>query len=127
MNNSQHNQYDLSRLKSIPIAEVARRLGLQVWRSGVNHKALCPWHDDHNPSLGLVTGTGKNFCYCYTCGKGGSTIDLAMHRKDGRFRKPASGCRPHSASAQRWFMAIPRSPRQSPWLKRMSWITATFR
>lgn len=87
MNNSQHNQYDLSRLKSIPIAEVARRLGLQVWRSGVNHKALCPCHDDHNPSLGLVTGTGKNFCYCYTCGKGGSTIDLAMQSEGWSFQE----------------------------------------
>lgn len=78
MDSNIHEQYDLSRLKAISIVEVAQRLGMKVWRAGVNHKALCPWHPDHNPSLGLVTGKGKNFCYCYTCGSGGSTIDLAQ-------------------------------------------------
>ena len=78
MDSNLHERYDLDRLKAIPISEVAQRLGMQVWRAGVSRKALCPWHNDHHPSLGLVTGTGKNFCYCYTCGKGGSTIDLAM-------------------------------------------------
>lgn len=84
MDGNKHEQYDFERLRAIPIVEVARKLGMQVWRAGVNHKAICPWHDDHHPSLGLITGTGKNFCYCYTCGngrkdhKGGSTIDLAM-------------------------------------------------
>ena len=87
MNSNQHEQFDLPSLKAIPIADVARRLGLQVWRAGVNNKALCPWHDDHHPSLGLVTGTGKNFCYCYTCGKGGSTIDLTMKTEGWSFQE----------------------------------------
>lgn len=78
MDSAKHKQYDLDRLKDIPIIEVAQKLGMKVWRAGVNHKTLCPWHNDHHPSLGLVTGSGKNFYYCYTCGKGGSTIDLAM-------------------------------------------------
>jgi hypothetical protein len=87
MNNPQHEQYDLMRLKAIPIADVARQLGLRVWRAGVHHKAICPWHDDHNPSLGLVTATGKNFCYCYTCGMGGSVIDLAMQTEGWSFQE----------------------------------------
>ena len=87
MNNTQHEQYDLMRLKAIPVADVARQLGLQVWRAGVHHKAICPWHDDHNPSLGLVTATDKNFCYCYTCGKGGSVIDLAMQTEGWSFQE----------------------------------------
>lgn len=87
MNSIQHEQYDLLRLKAIPVADVARRLGLQVWRAGVHHKAICPWHDDHNPSLGLITATDKNFCYCYTCGKGGSTIDLAMQSEGWSFQE----------------------------------------
>lgn len=78
MDNALHERYDVCRLKEISIVEVAQRLGMKVWRNGVNHKVLCPWHPDHNPSLGLITSTGKNFCYCYTCSKGGSTIDLAM-------------------------------------------------
>ena len=87
MNSLQHEQYDLLRLKAIPVADVARRLGLQVWRVGVHHKAKCPWHDDHTPSLGLITATDKNFCHCYSCGKGGSAIDLAMQTEGWSFQE----------------------------------------
>ena len=48
--------------------EAAQRYGLEVR----NHKALCPWHDDHSPSL---TFKGA-YCRCYACGNGGSCIDL---------------------------------------------------
>jgi DNA primase len=87
MNSTNNEIFDLERLKAISIVEVARQLGHKVWPNGVNYKMVCPWHDDHNPSLGLVTATGKNFCYCYTCGKGGSGIDLAMQAEGWSFQE----------------------------------------
>ncbi len=86
MNSTNSGFFDLERLKAISIVEVARRLGHKVWRNGVNYKMVCPWHDDHNPSLGLVTGTDKNYCHCYVCSKGGSTINLVMQSEGWSFK-----------------------------------------
>ena len=36
------------------------------------NKALCPWHDDHTPSLSFR----GNRCKCFSCGVSGSSIDL---------------------------------------------------
>lgn len=43
-----------------------------------NGKALCPFHDDHNPSLHYYPDT-QSF-YCFGCGVGGTAIDWIMHR-----------------------------------------------
>lgn len=83
--NSQREHFDLNRLKAISITEVARRLGDHVRRVGVNHVTLCPWHEDHHPSLSLVEGTGKNFCHCFSCGKGGDAISFTMQHEQWTF------------------------------------------
>jgi len=38
------------------------------------NKALCIWHEDHHPSLSFKA----DYCHCFSCGAGGSAIDLAM-------------------------------------------------
>ena len=44
-----------------------------------NHqKALCPFHDDKNPSMWIK----KNFYYCFSCSANGDVIDFVM-RRDG--------------------------------------------
>ena len=61
---------ELQKLRDLPIEGVAERLGLRVER----HKCLCPFHDDHTPSL-----TFKNNKFrCFACGEHGGTIDLAL-------------------------------------------------
>ena len=75
--NSQYEHYDTQSLNAIPIVGVAERLG-KVKRAGSVYKTLCPWHDDKHPSLTLYERTGENHCYCFSCGKGGSVIDLVM-------------------------------------------------
>ena len=40
-------KYDIEKLRSLPCEGVAQRLGLTV----KHHKALCPFHNDHTPSL----------------------------------------------------------------------------
>ena len=85
--NTRHGHFDTRRLNAIPITEVARRLGCQLRRVGARHVTHCPWHDDHHPSLSLVEGTGKNYCHCFSCGRGGSVIDFAMHHEQWSFQE----------------------------------------
>lgn len=66
------NRDELQRLRSLPIEEVAERLGIEVR----HHKALCPFHHDRHPSLSFHTG--RNTYRCFVCGVHGGTIDLAM-------------------------------------------------
>ena len=85
--NTQHEQFDTVRLNAISISEVARRLGDTVRRVGVNHVTICPWHDDHHPSLSLVEGTGKNYCHCFSCNKGGDVISFTMQHEGWTFQE----------------------------------------
>ena len=62
-------KYEIERLRSLPSEGVAQRLGLKVKK----HKALCPFHDDHNPSMTFK----KNKYRCWSCGASGDSISLA--------------------------------------------------
>ena len=66
------DKYQLQKLRDLPIEGVAERLGLTV----VRHKCLCPFHDDHTPSLSFKVS--RNTFRCFVCGASGGTIDLAM-------------------------------------------------
>lgn len=63
---------DIQKLRELPIEGVAERLGLKV----VKHKALCPFHNDSNPSLSF--SVSRNTYKCFVCGTYGGVIDLAM-------------------------------------------------
>lgn len=67
------SQFDIQRLRDLPIEGVAERLGLRVSR----HKALCPFHPDSHPSL--TFHRGSNTYRCFVCGAHGGNIDLVMH------------------------------------------------
>ena len=64
--------YDIQKLRDLPIEGVAERLGLRVSR----HKCLCPFHADTHPSLSFKVS--KNTFRCFVCGAHGGTIDLVM-------------------------------------------------
>ncbi len=72
------DRLELQRLRDLPIEGVAERLGLQVTR----HKCLCPFHEDHHPSMSF--SIRRNTYRCFVCGEHGGTIDLVMKhlRKD---------------------------------------------
>ena len=64
--------------KQIPILDVARWLGIQV---NAQNKAQCPntgghRRGDQHPSLSFDLKNNK--CHCFSCGEGGSTIDIVM-------------------------------------------------
>lgn len=68
----------IRKIKEIDIEKV---LDSKINESGM---ALCPLHDDHNPSL-HVTRNYIDLWYCHACGKGGTIIDLIMHRDNLSF------------------------------------------
>ena len=68
------DKLELQKLRDLPIEGVAERLGLQVKQ----HKALCPFHDDHHASLSF--SVSRNTFRCFVCGATGGTIDLVMKR-----------------------------------------------
>lgn len=82
-----YEHFDTERLRAIPITEVARRLGDELKREGSVCKTLCPWHDDHDPSLTLYERTGENHCHCFSCGHGGDTIAYVMQHEGWTFQK----------------------------------------
>ena len=76
------DKYELQKLRDLPIEGVAERLGMQV----VRHKSLCPFHDDHSPSMTFRRGRFR----CWSCGANGNSIDLAMRMLNKPF---AEACR----------------------------------
>ena len=66
------DRLELQKLRDLPIEGVAERLGLQVKQ----HKALCPFHDDHHASLSFKVS--RNTFRCFVCGASGGPIDLVM-------------------------------------------------
>ena len=71
----------LQQLREMSIEGVAERLGLEVSR----HKALCPFHDDHHPSLSF--NTRRNTFRCFVCDAHGGTLDLVMRTLHKDFRE----------------------------------------
>ena len=72
-------QFELQKLRDLPIEGVAERLGLRVCR----HKCLCPFHDDHHASLSF--SVSRNTFRCFACGAHGGTIDLVMQHENKDF------------------------------------------
>ena len=50
---------------------------IQVQHIGSSYKAICPFHDDHHPSL-TINPTKKIF-RCYACNTGGSVFDFVNY------------------------------------------------
>jgi len=70
--------------RNVGILEVLGRYGIESQRQGKRHKALCPFHEDHNPSLSV--DPVKNVWHCFGCGKGGSSIDFVMQKEGIDFK-----------------------------------------
>lgn len=64
---------NIEKLRALPIEPLAEKLEMRVQR----HTALCPFHNDHRPSLRF--NVAKNTYRCYSCGAHGGVIDLAIH------------------------------------------------
>ncbi len=45
-------------------------------KSGVNFKGLCPFHDDKTPSF--MVSPARQICKCFSCGEGGNAVNFLM-------------------------------------------------
>ena len=64
------DRMEIEKLRLLPSEGAAKRLGFTV----KHHKALCPFHSDHKPSLTFK----KNKWKCWSCGESGDTISLVQ-------------------------------------------------
>jgi DNA primase len=79
-------EHEIERLKAeVPVQRRAEARGIKLERHGTNLIGLCPFHEDHEPSL--VITPGKNLWRCLgACRKGGSVIHWVMKSKAVSFR-----------------------------------------
>ena len=77
---------EIERLKrEVSLERLAEARGLKLKRHGADLIGLCPFHEDHSPSL--VISPQKNLWNCLgACGKGGSVIDWVMRAEGISFR-----------------------------------------
>ena len=52
---------------------------VRLVRRGVNYMGLCPFHNERTPSFSV--NKSKNFCYCFSCHKGGSPVNFIMEKE----------------------------------------------
>ena len=77
---------EMERLKrEISVQRLAEARGVKLKRHGADLIGLCPFHDDHEPSL--VITPGKNLWNCLgACRRGGTVIDWVMLAEGVSFR-----------------------------------------
>lgn len=76
----------ITRLKTeVSLQRLAESQGIVLKRHGADLIGLCPFHDDHEPSL--VISPQKNLWHCLgACQSGGSVIDWVMKAEGVSFR-----------------------------------------
>src|SRR3954465_10066374 len=69
-----HSETTLAAIKNA--VDIVALVGeyLPLHRAGSKFKALCPFHDDHNPSLEL--NPERQSFKCWSCGAGGDVFDF---------------------------------------------------
>lgn len=52
---------------------------VRLVRRGANYMGLCPFHNERTPSFSV--NRSRNFCYCFSCHKGGSPVNFIMEKE----------------------------------------------
>ena len=52
---------------------------VHLTRRGANYMGLCPFHNERTPSFSV--NKSRNFCYCFSCHKGGSPVNFIMEKE----------------------------------------------
>ncbi|MEM8835276.1 MAG: DNA primase, partial [Planctomycetota bacterium] len=71
-------------LEAVDIVDVVGD-SVSLKRKGSEYVGLCPFHDDHKPSMYVVPG--KQIFHCFSCGAGGNAIDFVMRHHGLDFRE----------------------------------------
>lgn len=72
--------------KVLDATDIVRLIGdhIALKPKGREYVCLCPFHDDHSPSMYVVPT--KQIFHCFSCGAGGNAIDFAMRYHGMEFR-----------------------------------------
>jgi len=74
----------------LDVGNVLKRLGIEGKGRGEHLVALCPYHDEHNPSWRIRRrGEKAGLHWCQACQSGGDIIDLVKHVKSYGTREGA--------------------------------------
>jgi DNA primase len=100
---------ELERLKqTIALERLAEARGIRLKRHGSDLIGLCPFHDDHEPSL--VISPNKNLWHCLgACQTGGTVIDWVMKSEGVSFRHAVDLLRTDPALAASSTATVKRS------------------
>jgi hypothetical protein len=93
-------------------ADLRALLVAELGKPDRHGRFLCPFHDDHNPSLGLVAG-GKRY-RCWVCGETGSALDFAMWRDGVDVVEAARRLDPALPAPDRRKGGVAATPRPAP-------------
>ena len=69
----------------VDIVELFESFGVKLREKGKSFIGLCPWHDDHTPSLSA--NREKGLYHCFGCGESGDVVDLVEKMKGVGFRE----------------------------------------
>ncbi|GEM_PF-1188866 len=75
-------------LRAASPSRVAEALGIAVVKRGANLRCICPFHDDHDPSLVLYDkwdAVRPPHYHCFVCGADGDIFDLVKHIQHSSF------------------------------------------
>ncbi len=61
---------------------------LPIERKGKNYFAICPFHDDHNPSMSI--SPEKQIYTCFVCGESGNVFNFVMNYEKISFKEAVS-------------------------------------
>lgn len=91
-------EIEIARLKTdISVERLIEAAGVVLQKSGKDKVGLCPFHDDHNPSMRVTPAT--NLWHCPACGAGGDVIAWVMKRRGISFRHAVEMLRNDSSLA----------------------------
>ncbi len=69
--------------REVSIQRLAEARGIKLVRKGKSLMGLCPFHEDHNPSLSI--DPAENRWHCFGCGQKGDVIEWVMRAEGVSF------------------------------------------
>lgn len=79
------SEQEINRIRaSVDIVDVIGRY-VPLTRKGKNYKCICPFHDDHDPSMSIASD--KQIYKCFVCGAGGNVFTFVQNYEKISFQE----------------------------------------
>jgi DNA primase catalytic core len=94
--------------KTTDIAAVIQRHGVELKKQGADYVGLCPFHDDHNPSMRVTPA--KGLFHCMACGAAGNAIQFVAKKENLTVKEAALRLMGNMPGVQRGSDVPPPAP-----------------